>query len=232
MSPSCGSHLTASTTESNQWMLLRVPVGAARPWLICRRPPGGRPGERGQIPRPPCPRVIPRKQCKAMGRPQKVLREETVTFRDIHVRPKSRSRSDQGQEDRMEISHPAHHKLSPLQTNLYICSIRLHRTMMIPNLIWITNAFITAAVHAALSRTSPAVVWSALACSSSKARKKKQPRWEFCAPVAIERWGNKPLNFSNHTLPEECLKWGWSKTLKFEPFAHGPARSVWWDSLL
>lgn len=41
MSPSCGSHLTASTTESNQWMLLRVPVGAALQWLICSRPPGG-----------------------------------------------------------------------------------------------------------------------------------------------------------------------------------------------
>lgn len=41
MSPSCGSHLTASTTESNQWMLLRVPVGAALQWLICSIPPGG-----------------------------------------------------------------------------------------------------------------------------------------------------------------------------------------------
>lgn len=41
MSPSCSSHLTASTTESNQWMLLRVPVGAALQWLICSIPPGG-----------------------------------------------------------------------------------------------------------------------------------------------------------------------------------------------
>ena len=58
-----------------------------------------------------------------------------------------------------------------------------------------------------------AVPQSILACSSSE-EKKEQPRWEFCASVAIERWGNKLLNLSNHTLPEECLKWGWSKNLE------------------
>lgn len=62
-------------------------------------------------------------------------------------------------------------------------------------------------------------------------RKKEQPRWEFCASVAIERWGNKRLNLSNHTLPEEFLKWGWSKTLKFEPLARDPGFNIWWDSL-
>lgn len=76
-----------------------------------------------------------------------------------------------------------------------------------------------------------AVLQSILACSSS-GEKKEQPRWEFCASVAIERWGNKLLNLSNHTLPEEFLKWGWSKTLKFEPLAHGPGFNIWWDSLL
>lgn len=63
-------------------------------------------------------------------------------------------------------------------------------------------------------------------------REKKLPRWEFCASVAIERWGNKLLNLSNHTLPKECLKWGWSKTLKFEPLARGLGFNIWWDSLL
>lgn len=65
-----------------------------------------------------------------------------------------------------------------------------------------------------------------------KWRKKEQPRWEFCASVAIERWGNKLLNLSNHTVPREFLKWGWSKTLKFEPRAHIPSFNIWWDSLL
>lgn len=77
-----------------------------------------------------------------------------------------------------------------------------------------------------------AVLQSILACSSSGGKKNEHPRWEFCASVAIERWGNKLLNLSNHTLPEEFLKWGWSKTLKFEPLAHGPGFNIWWDSLM
>lgn len=50
-----------------------------------------------------------------------------------------------------------------------------------------------------------AVLLSILPCSSSGG-KKEQPRWEFCASVAIERWGNKLLNLSNHTVPQEFLK--------------------------
>lgn len=73
---------------------------------------------------------------------------------------------------------------------------------------------------------------SLLASSSCRRERRERPIWEFCASVAIERWGNKLLNLSNHTLPEECLKWGWSKTLKFETVTHGSARSFWWDSLL
>ncbi len=81
MSPSCGSHLTASTTESNQWMLLRVPVGAALQWLICSRPPGGTWTNLAPTTTTVSLHDLLKKQRKAVGTALKML---VRTSRDIH----------------------------------------------------------------------------------------------------------------------------------------------------